>query len=254
MAPETEASIAAPELEQTRLQLQGDAGRAPTCWRPFFAELDRRLFDPDLEIDRLRQTHGVQGGHYTKTFETAFKRRPNAYVTHLRIKTAARLLRRTRLAVRAVGRLVGIPARSTFERLFTHLEGQSPTALRPGGRLARKLGEPQPHHDELASLERCLGLATSTREVRSQIEAVRRAHSQLGVAQLSPRYRLERRAAPLMWGFARELPADRWQKKLSISVFETPAIFERLRQECCAEEGEPQPPQPTVPKAVQEPP
>lgn len=232
MPTETVPPDAKPTLEQARREVEQAGELAPPPWRPFFADLAPRLFDPALRIDTLRRTHGMQGGFYTQRFQAVFTHRPKEYLIRVRITTAGRLLRATALDVATVGRLVGMPARSTFESTFHRIEGHLPAVIASSRELTLMLCQPRTEQEALDALARCFALTTRGAAAAREIRAVRRAHPSSRAQPSDLRYELERLATPLFWRHARELPAKEWPQALANPMsLATPELFEHLCQE-----------------------
>lgn len=84
----------------------------------------------ELNLDRMAAQAGISKFHFHRLFKTAMGVTPSRYHTTLRIETACRLLRETKMSIIEVGMEVGYPNPSHFAQLFRKETGSSPSEYR----------------------------------------------------------------------------------------------------------------------------
>lgn len=91
----------------------------------------------------LAAQFGVSEAHLRRCFRAAFGKTPRRYLTEVRIRSAAELLRTTKRGIKQIALEAGYADLKLFRRTFTRLVGMAPLAWRVRGR-ARGLGPPAP--------------------------------------------------------------------------------------------------------------
>ncbi len=84
----------------------------------------------DLNLDRMAARAGISKFHFHRLFKTAMGTTPSRYHATLRIESACRLLRETKMSIIEVGMEVGYPNPSHFAQLFRKETGSSPSEYR----------------------------------------------------------------------------------------------------------------------------
>jgi AraC-like DNA-binding protein len=86
-----------------------------------------------LHMSAIARRHGFSTGHFHREFRKRTGFTPNAYLTRIRIETAARLLRESSLPAKEIANRVGIADEAYFSRLFKQLSGQNSSSFRNQG-------------------------------------------------------------------------------------------------------------------------
>jgi AraC-like DNA-binding protein len=95
-------------------------------------KLEESCFDPDFSLGELALSSGMSQSTFTRLFKTRTGMPPLAYMTELRMKEAARLLRETRTPVAQVALAVGYMNTASFGRHFREYAQASPSEYRAG--------------------------------------------------------------------------------------------------------------------------
>lgn len=140
-----------PEALPDYLEVEALACRAmAACWRmkgidqqtpwiawrngsPQLASLETWIserLDQNLTIPTLAKHCSYSTDHFRRVFQQVFGMNPAAYVTHLRIKGAARFLMFGNLSIEEIADKTGFVDRHHFSRVFRKSTGQSPAAYR----------------------------------------------------------------------------------------------------------------------------
>ena len=85
-------------------------------------------------VQRLARVSGVSEAHFARSFKQAFGVPPHRYLLTRRIERAMALLRDTELAITEIAFQTGWESLGTFGRTFRDITGESPSAIRAGGR------------------------------------------------------------------------------------------------------------------------
>ena len=102
--------------------------------KPLLEYLEEHLFDKGLNVNQLKQACGVRDNSIALLFHAHVGRSPKAYITELRLETAARLLRDSDLRVWQIGELVGYSGLAVFGKAFARWSGMRPAAYREQAR------------------------------------------------------------------------------------------------------------------------
>ena len=86
--------------------------------------------DEPLRVGQLAATFGISPRNLSRRFSTATGRGPHAYLQHMRIEHAKRLLETTAEPVERVRRLVGYHDSAAFRRAFKDSAGVAPSGYR----------------------------------------------------------------------------------------------------------------------------
>lgn len=92
--------------------------------------IDRNFSDPDLSLRSLAERAGLSPAYLGKIFAAVTTRPFNDYLNHVRIETAAKLLRETDLPINKISEQVGILNANYFYSLFKKHYGVTPSAYR----------------------------------------------------------------------------------------------------------------------------
>lgn len=84
----------------------------------------------DHSVDALAELAAMSRSAFSKRFSTALGMSPIDFLTRVRLRRAAHLLRRTRLPVKVVAASVGYSSRSYFSRRFRKRYGEDPSSFR----------------------------------------------------------------------------------------------------------------------------
>lgn len=119
---ETLATFKEDELQSSGNEASHSVGRATERIR-------RRLFDVDLTVTRLQERLDLPDRFYAR-FRHHHGRSPSAYIQHLRVEAAKKLLRYEGLRIADVAFQVGYEHYRTFTRAFKRETGRSPQQFR----------------------------------------------------------------------------------------------------------------------------
>ncbi len=92
--------------------------------------IDRDTKKPELRRADLARAANLSEAQLARVFRREMGTTPLAYLRRVRIERARNLLWRTELNIAEIGRAVGLPDPAHFSRLFSGIQGQSPTAYR----------------------------------------------------------------------------------------------------------------------------
>jgi len=92
-------------------------------------------------LDQLAAAAGMSRSRFVHHFREAYGRPPIEFLQRVRLQSAARMLRDTKLPIKAISSMVGYASRSQFSHAFRVAYGLDPTAFRR---------EPEPAPCELA--------------------------------------------------------------------------------------------------------
>ena len=115
---------------ETMDRIRTDQQQVPPRLRPLLAYIEGHLFDPTLNVNRLKKACGIRDNSVAIHFHAAVGRPPHAYISQCRLETAGRLLRDTDLPVWKISDLLGFSSIQVFSRAFHRWAGQRPTAFR----------------------------------------------------------------------------------------------------------------------------
>jgi transcriptional regulator GlxA family with amidase domain len=99
----------------------------------------RRRIDVPWDVSELATRAGLSASHYSALFRRLTGYSPKHYLTRLRIRRAARLLRTTDSSVKTIAATLGYGDPFYFSRTFRLVHGICPSAYRELGR-----GKPPP--------------------------------------------------------------------------------------------------------------
>ncbi len=85
-----------------------------------------------ITVQQLAKMEFLSESHYRALFVSVMKQSPLEYITSIRINSACRLLRNSRLSISEVGKSVGYPDQRHFSRVFKRLRGVTPSEFRNG--------------------------------------------------------------------------------------------------------------------------
>jgi AraC-like DNA-binding protein len=102
------------------------------------------LFDAALNVNQLKMACGVRDNSIVLLFHAEVGQAPKAYITHLRLETAARLLQDTGLKIWQISDLLGYSALGVFSKAFHLWSGLRPLHYRQECRLRRAERQPLP--------------------------------------------------------------------------------------------------------------
>lgn len=98
-------------------------------FRKLIPWLQQRLHEP-VTLDEMAQRVDLSPSHFRALFRGAFGMAPGAYLIHLRMQEAARLLRQTGMPIKQVARRVGYEELANFYRAFKAAHGETPARYR----------------------------------------------------------------------------------------------------------------------------
>lgn len=126
----TREAILEEAARETLERIRADRERAPGKLKPLLAYLEEHLFDPQLNVERLKQACEVRDNSLTLVFHAKLGAPPKRYLTARRLEVAARLLRETPLPIWKISEMVGYSSLSVFSRAFERWAEQRPMAYR----------------------------------------------------------------------------------------------------------------------------
>ena len=125
---------------ETMERIRSDHERVPPRLKPMLAYIEGHLFDPKLNVNRLKEACGNRDNSVAIHFHAAVGRPPHAYISHCRLETAARLLCDTDMPIWKISEILGFSSIQVFSRSFCRWAKKRPTVFR---REARKVAESQ---------------------------------------------------------------------------------------------------------------
>ena len=102
--------------------------------KPLLEYLESHLFDKGLNVNQLKRACGVRDNSIALLFHAYVGQSPKAYISELRLETAARLLRDSDLRVWQIAELVGYSGLAVFGKAFARWSGMRPAAYREQAR------------------------------------------------------------------------------------------------------------------------
>ncbi|MEM6792840.1 MAG: helix-turn-helix domain-containing protein [Acidobacteriota bacterium] len=94
------------------------------------AFIETHLFDPKLNVNRLKDACGIRDNSVAIHFHAAVGRPPHAYISHCRLETAARLLSDSDLPIWKISEMLGFSSIQVFSRSFCRWAKKRPTIFR----------------------------------------------------------------------------------------------------------------------------
>lgn len=126
-------------------RIEADRELAPEKLKPMLAHIHSHLFDPKLNVNRLKKACGIRDNSVAIHFHSAIGQPPHAYISQCRLETASRLLRDTDLPVWKLSEMLGFSSIQVFSRAFHRWCGERPTTYRkdhrPASEAARENGK-----------------------------------------------------------------------------------------------------------------
>ncbi len=111
-------------------RIREDRERASEKLKPLLEYLEANLFDPRLNVNRLKQACGVRDNSIAILFHSQVGYPPKAYLSDRRMETAAIVLRDTDLPISRIADMVGYSSLAVFSRAFNRWAGQRPKVFR----------------------------------------------------------------------------------------------------------------------------
>lgn len=126
---------------QTLDRVRSDHENVPPRLKPMLAYIETHLFDPKLNVNRLKEACGIRDNSVAIHFHAAVGQPPHAYISQCRLETAARLLRDTELPIWKISELLGFSSIQVFSRAYYRWANQRPTTFRREARRRAQQGE-----------------------------------------------------------------------------------------------------------------
>jgi AraC-like DNA-binding protein len=130
--------------EPAILRIQEDYERASERLRPLLKYLEIHLFDPELNVNQLKIACGIRDNSIVIRFHSEVGHTPRAYISGLRLETAARLLRDTGLRLWQISELLGYSGLGVFSKAFQRWAGLRPRFYREEIRQRDEKNRPAP--------------------------------------------------------------------------------------------------------------
>ncbi len=111
-------------------RIHADHERAPAKIKPLLEYIEGHLFDPQLNVNRMKAACNVRDNSLTLLFHAKLDAPPKIYISQRRLETAAELLRETQLRLWQIAQLVGYSGLSVFGRAFDRWAAERPSAYR----------------------------------------------------------------------------------------------------------------------------
>ncbi len=127
-------SIRDAAASETLQRIRADHDRVSWKIKPLLKYIEQHLFDPDLNLNRLRRALDIRTNALMSVFRREVGLPPKAYIVDCRMEVATRLLRDTDLRVWQIGDLIGYSALPVFSQAFTGWSGLPPTKFRERSR------------------------------------------------------------------------------------------------------------------------
>ena len=97
------------------------------------AVINKRLSDPNLNVETLSEEIGMSRGHFQRKFKSITGQNPNEYIRTLRLNTAADLLLNKDISIKEIADVTGFGSQSYFCTLFLKQFNISPKQYRSQG-------------------------------------------------------------------------------------------------------------------------
>lgn len=98
------------------------------------AVINKRLSDPNLNVETLSEEIGMSRGHFLRKFKSITGQNPNEYIRTIRLNTAADLLLNKDISIKEIADITGFGSQSYFCTLFLKQFNISPKQYRSQGR------------------------------------------------------------------------------------------------------------------------
>lgn len=115
---------------ETFERIREDHERVNDRLKPMLAHIESHLFDPKLNVNRLKKACGIRDNSVAIHFHSAVGQPPHAYISQCRLEISSRLLRDTDLPVWKISEMLGFSSIQVFSRAFNRWCGQRPTSYR----------------------------------------------------------------------------------------------------------------------------
>lgn len=114
-------------------------GRIPTIHerdllKRVTAVINKRLSDPNLNVETLSEDIGMSRGHFQRKFKSITGQNPNEFIRTIRLNTAADLLLNKDISIKEIADITGFGSQSYFCTLFLKQFNISPKQYRNQGR------------------------------------------------------------------------------------------------------------------------
>ncbi len=120
-------------------RINSDLERASPKAKRILRLIRDNLFDPGLNVERVRRTLGLKSNDATTRFRREIGEAIKRYIVSRRLEAACRLLVQTKLSTQEIARMVGWKAFKSFSHTFNKRLGCRPRAYRAsGGRLSKQ--------------------------------------------------------------------------------------------------------------------
>ena len=119
-------AVASETIERIRY----DKKQAPNRIRPLLAYIERRLFDPQLNANRIYQACDVRDRSMGTFFRDKVGSPPWKYIEERRIEVGEKLTRLTRIRIQWIGSLLGYSSLKVFSGAFRRQIGERPMPYR----------------------------------------------------------------------------------------------------------------------------
>ena len=97
------------------------------------AVINKRLSDPNLNVETLSEEIGMSRGHFQRKFKAITGQNPNEYIRTIRLNTAADLLLNKDISIKEIADVTGFGSQSYFCTLFLKQFNISPKQYRSQG-------------------------------------------------------------------------------------------------------------------------
>ena len=115
-------------------RIEEHRAKVPDRLKPLLAHIRDHLFDPTLNVDKMKRACGLRDNSVPLQFHSAVGRPPHGYIEDRRLETACRLLVSTDLKIWQISELLGYSSIQVFSRAFSRWSGQRPTLYRKAAR------------------------------------------------------------------------------------------------------------------------
>ena len=220
--------------------IREDRRRALVPVDRMLAEIERKLFDEDLQAGDVRLASGQRDRNLSTQFARETGLPPGKYLIHARMTVGARMLAAGNHKVWQIGVEVGYGSGNSFSRAFKTWCGRSPKAFRKEARAAAAAGGlPPPLPNELLNREERRSAqggnlpadqAAALDEIQDRVQDQYHAP----VPSVPEDGWVETVMAERLWGWIEVLPPEEQSAavKSQARAFRTPALFHRLCTKC----------------------
>ena len=115
---------------ETIERIRYDRKRAPKRIKSILSYIERRLFDPQLNADRIYKACDIRDRSISTIFRNQIGSPPWRYIEERRIEVGERMTRQTRARIQWIASMLGYSSIKVFSNAFRRQTGERPMAHR----------------------------------------------------------------------------------------------------------------------------